>query len=93
MYPLTLIRISKNRKIDVELKNNEIYEGSLIECDLMMNMHLKNVSVKTTDGRTYFLLDCFLKGSLVKYVKLNPGIMNVQDVMQKRSKTKKKQVK
>ncbi|KAK1349009.1 putative U6 snRNA-associated Sm-like protein [Hamiltosporidium tvaerminnensis] len=89
MYPLTLIRISKGKNIEVELKNNDIYEGQLIECDLLMNMHLSTVVVKSLSKDPYFLEDCFLKGSVIKFVKLKENAMNKQEILEKRSQKNK----
>lgn len=92
MYPLTLIRISKNKKIRVELKNNELYEGTLSGCDLMMNMCLKNVNVKKHDEPTYFILECYLKGSAIKHVELNKDVLNVQGTLEVQEKKRKGKV-
>lgn len=92
MYPLTLIRISKNKKIKVELKNNESYEGTLEGCDLMMNMCLKNVTIKILEVPTFFILECYIKGSAIKHVKLSKEVLNVQGSLEVSEKKKKKNV-
>lgn len=84
MYPLTLIRMSKGKKIEVELKNNEIYEGILKGCDLLMNMCLKNVNVKTRENSSFFLAECYIKGSVIKHVKLSKKVFEIQKNLESR---------
>lgn len=78
MYPVTLIRISKGKKIEVEMKNDDIITGKLIICDLYMNMRIKNAVLTTRDSTTNFK-ECFIKGSLVKCIKLNKKLLKIQE--------------
>lgn len=89
MYPLTLIRISKHKKVYVEIKNNDIYEGILVGCDLLMNMNLKNVTVNKNREDAIFLNDVYLKGSVIKHIRLENEVMDIQKKLEKRIKNKK----
>ncbi|KAM0686568.1 hypothetical protein COBT_002208 [Conglomerata obtusa] len=89
MYPLTLIRISKGKTIEIETKNNETYAGILSGCDLLMNLNLKNVTVVTQKDETYFLKECYLKGAIIKCVKLNKDVLDVQKKLESRERQKK----
>ncbi|EJW01770.1 hypothetical protein EDEG_00361 [Edhazardia aedis USNM 41457] len=92
MYPLTLIRISKGKKVVVELKNNDVYEGLLKGCDLSMNLFLKNVSVTKTflqckEGfEPEYLQECYLKGSVIKHIRLHNEVLNVQSNLETKGK-------
>lgn len=83
MHPLTLIRISRGSKINVCLKNDDIYEGVLIKCDLSMNINLFNVLVTTSTGSCFYA-ECFVRGSFIKHFKVRNSIMDVQKRLGKR---------
>lgn len=85
MYPLTCIRISKNKKISVELKNSKVYEGTLIGCDFNMNIHLKNVILKSLEDR-FYLAETYIRGSTIKHIKLNENILQMQSKFEKNKK-------
>lgn len=78
MYPVTLIRISKNRKIEICMKNGDIIRGRLIICDLYMNMRLKDVTLVSGETEKYFV-QSFVKGSFIKTVSLPPDVLDIQD--------------
>ncbi|ELA47892.1 hypothetical protein VCUG_00612 [Vavraia culicis subsp. floridensis] len=83
MYPVTLVRISKGSTIDVELKNNDTYRGTLVACDLLMNLRLRNVRLVNGDGEKDFS-ECILRGSAVKHIKLNNKVLYVQEMVEKK---------
>lgn len=89
MYPLTLIRISKNKKLLIETKNNDTYEGILLGCDLLMNMNMKNVTVNKNKDNAIFLHDVYIKGSVIKHIKLENEVMEIQKKLEKKVKNKK----
>lgn len=83
MYPVTLVRISRGSVIDVELKNNDTYRGTLIACDLLMNLRLKNVRFGSmSEEREY--AECILRGAAVKHIKLNNKVLYVQELVEKK---------
>lgn len=85
MYPLTLIRISKGKKLKLELKNGDLYEGTCIKCDLYMNLCLNNVKV-TSGNEKYSYTECFIKGSQIKYFDVPKSLMDVQEKHNKKNK-------
>lgn len=85
MYPLTLIRISKGTRICIEMKNGDTYEGTLIKCDLNMNINLFNVLVTTSNG-SWFYAECFVRGSFVKHFRIKNSVMDVQGRIVKRER-------
>lgn len=89
MYPVTLIRVSRNKKVIVELKNNDIYEGILRDCDLLMNMKLTEVYIKGDSGG-FYANECNLTGSFIKNVRLKDDIFHIQKQLEKRTKKKNK---
>ena len=82
MYPLTLIRLSRNNVITMELKDRQIVSGFLLKCDVAMNMHLQNATIEKTTGEKFFLKQCFLKGQNVKLVKIEPKILGKQHLFE-----------
>lgn len=78
MYPLTLLRISRNKIVELELKNDDSVRGLLHRCDMLMNLHLKSVTIERSDGSSWFINECYLRGSSIKYVKLNSNILLLQ---------------
>lgn len=89
MYPVTLIRISKNQPLIVEMKTNDIFKGTLASCDLYMNLHLKDViyTDNTSEQNEIYYKECILRGNLVKRIKLNNKILFVQNIVEKRKRT------
>lgn len=77
MYPVTLIRVSRNKKITIELKNNEIFDGTMVDCDMLMNIYLKDVNFRTEKGN-FFVKEVLLKGSFIKSIKLDVSVLEVQ---------------
>jgi U6 snRNA-associated Sm-like protein LSm4 len=75
MYPLTLLRISRNKVIELELKNNDSVSGLLYKCDMGMNLHLKNVTIMKEGGASLYINDCYLKGSSIKLARLDPKVL------------------
>lgn len=88
MYPVTLIRISKNQNLVIEMKTNDFYTGVLVFCDLYMNLHLRNVTYRdsTPEQNEIKYKECILRGNSIKKIKLNNKILFVQDIVEKRKK-------
>lgn len=47
MLPLTLITAAKGQAMLIELKNGDTYNGRLVQCNMFMNILLKDV-IRTT---------------------------------------------
>jgi U6 snRNA-associated Sm-like protein LSm4 len=75
MYPLTLLRISRNKIVELELKNNDSVSGLLHKCDMAMNLHMKNVTIMKESGTSLYIDECYLKGSSIKLAKLDPKVL------------------
>lgn len=75
MYPLTLIRISRNKIVEFELKNNDQLRGLLHRCDMAMNLHLRNVTIEKVNGKSVFINECYLKGTSIKLARLESKLL------------------
>lgn len=61
----------------VELKNGETYNGELINCDLWMNLTLKNVIQLSADGEKFLLIpEIYIRGMHIKYLRMPEEIMD-----------------
>jgi len=87
MYPLTLIKLSKGKKIMLELKDKQIVTGVLQLCDIAMNLHLKNVVIEDQQGKKRLVKECFLKGQNINYVKIDPRVLEKQYLFEKNSQS------
>ncbi len=83
MYPLTLIKLSKNKIIKIVLKDGQVITGKLVLCDVAMNMHLKSVTVEKPDGVKFEVNECYLKGQNVNYVQIDPKVLGMQHIFNK----------
>ena len=83
MYPLTLIRQSRKKSVRVEMRGDEVVTGYLVKCDVAMNMHLLNATVKTASGSEYFTRECYLRGTSIRMVSIDPRIMELQYLYEK----------
>lgn len=43
MLPLSLLKATENQPMLIELKNGDTYNGSLVSCNIFMNICLKDV--------------------------------------------------
>ncbi|KAJ3444079.1 small nuclear ribonucleoprotein sm d3 [Anaeramoeba flamelloides] len=66
--PLKLLHESEGFVVTVELKNNEIYRGHLVQGEDNMNMELINVTLVSTNGQSSTLEKVYIRGSLVKFI-------------------------
>lgn len=80
MYPLTLIRLSRNRKLSITLADEQKVIGQLLKCDIAMNLHLQNVIVTKQDGTNYTAKECYLRGQNIKFIKIDHKIMEKQSL-------------
>ncbi|RQX70427.1 LSM domain-containing protein [Toxoplasma gondii CAST] len=74
--PLTLLRAAQNRPMMVELKSGETYSGLLASCDGFMNLHLKDSVCTSKDGERFWKLsECYIRGNMVKYIRLQDEVL------------------
>lgn len=78
MYPLTLIRLSRKRKIALTLADERTVTGYLAKCDVAMNLHLQNATITCPDGVSSFAKEVYLRGQNIKFVKIDHRIMERQ---------------
>ncbi len=67
--PIKLLHEAEALKVQVELKNGEIYRGTLLSSEDNMNCHLSKVTMTQRDGQVNFILMCshelYNEGSIV----------------------------
>ena len=71
----TFFKTLVGKEITVELKNNLLIQGTLTSVDQFLNVKLDNISVPDPDKYPQFLSikNCFIRGSVVRYIHLPPG--------------------
>lgn len=83
MYPLTLIKFSKNKLVTISLKDGQRVSGILLQCDMAMNMHLLNVTIHKLNGDCLTTKQCLLRGQSLKIVKIDTKILQKQYLFDK----------
>ena len=68
------------REIAVELKNDVVLTGTLHSVDQYLNIKLTSVKVVNQDRypQLVALKNCFIRGSVVRYVQINPSDVNTE---------------
>ncbi|ORD93957.1 LSM4 [Enterospora canceri] len=79
MYPSTLIRLNRKNTVYVELKNSTKVTGFMLNCDVAMNMHIKNAEIEDRSGKTK-VSEMYLRGQSIKLVKLHTWVMSKQEM-------------
>lgn len=64
----------------MELKNDVVLTGNLHSVDQYLNIKLTNVSVVNKDKYPQLtsLKNCFIRGSVVRYVQINPNDVDAE---------------
>ncbi|AMD20455.1 HDL289Wp [Eremothecium sinecaudum] len=75
MLPLYLLTNAKGQEMFIELKNGETIEGKLTNVDNWMNLTLSNV-IHTASDQSLQLPEIYLRGSFIKYIKLQDDIID-----------------
>mmetsp|Transcript_17162 Transcript_17162/g.28066 ORF Transcript_17162/g.28066 Transcript_17162/m.28066 type:complete len:99 (-) Transcript_17162:299-595(-) len=80
------------KEIAVELKNDVVLTGTLHSVDQYLNIKLTNVSVVNENRYPQLtaLKNCFIRGSVVRYVQINPSDVDtelLQDATRKENST------
>ncbi|EYU46761.1 hypothetical protein MIMGU_mgv1a022605mg [Erythranthe guttata] len=69
MLPLLLLETVQGHPMLVELKNRETYNGHLVNCDTLMNIHLREVICTSKDGDRFWRNpECYIRGNTIKYL-------------------------
>ena len=66
--PIKLLHESEKFKVTVELKNGEVYRGTLLSAEDNMNCHLSKVTMTQRDGqvkRVFVCALCFHRFTLI----------------------------
>ena len=68
------------KEIAVELKNDVVLTGTLHSVDQYLNIKLTNVSVVNQNRYPQLtaLKNCFIRGSVVRYVQINPSDVDTE---------------
>eukprot|EP00960_Hanusia_phi_P055585 763007-Hanusia_phi.AAC.3 len=81
MLPLSLLRAGKDNPMVqlVELKNGETYNGILINCDIWMNLSLRDVvcTSRVRDGDKFWKIpECYIRGNNIKYLRVPDEVID-----------------
>lgn len=68
--PIKLLHEGEGLTVTVELKNGEIYRGTLSVAEDSMNCQMTSVTMTARDGRVSKLEHVYLRGSHIKFVVL-----------------------
>jgi U6 snRNA-associated Sm-like protein LSm2 len=68
------------KEIAVELKNDVVLTGTLHSVDQYLNIKLTNVSIVNENRYPQLtaLKNCFIRGSVVRYVQINPSDVDTE---------------
>ncbi|KAL0481106.1 U6 snRNA-associated Sm-like protein LSm4 [Acrasis kona] len=90
MLPLTLLKGAQTTQMMVELKNGETFNGTLVNCDSWMNLNLKDVVCTSRDGTSFYQMpECYVRGNLVKYIRVSDDILTQVSEEAKKERTPK----
>lgn len=78
MYPLTLVRLSRKRKISVQLNDGSTVTGQLLDTDVAMNIRLRDSTIAYPDGRSVFARTCLVRGQSICFVRTDHKLMEKQ---------------
>ena len=68
----------------VDTKNGDSYEGTLIGCDLFMNLKLSHVIITSQAGKFARCEEVFIRGNNVKSIQFSPEVLEKHLVEVKR---------
>ncbi|EDO06217.1 putative u6 snRNA-associated sm-like protein Lsm2 [Babesia bovis T2Bo] len=74
----------KGASVTVELKNDLQLTGRLHAVDQYLNFKLSNVTASDTERYPHLLsvVNCFVRGSVVRYVYLNSSDVNTEELQE-----------
>jgi U6 snRNA-associated Sm-like protein LSm4 len=77
MLPLGLLNAARRQAVLVEVKSGETFNGTLLACDVWMNIRLGDVVRTDADGvRCHALREVLVRGSAVKCVRLPDNVID-----------------
>ncbi|MCS7125985.1 MAG: hypothetical protein NZ929_03650 [Aigarchaeota archaeon] len=71
--PLLLITKYLNRSIKVTLKNDLMYEGTVVECDSYMNLVIEKAVEYQDNNKKAMYPRILIRGNNIMYIQLIPG--------------------
>ncbi|MEN2974879.1 MAG: LSM domain-containing protein [Candidatus Caldarchaeales archaeon] len=71
--PLLLITKYLNRSIKVTLKNDLIYEGTVVDCDSYMNLVIEKAVEYQDNSKRAIYPRILIRGNNIMYIQLIPG--------------------
>ncbi|KYQ89099.1 LSM domain-containing protein [Tieghemostelium lacteum] len=74
--PVKILHEADGHTITLELKNGELYRGTLVESEDNMNCKMKDITVTGRDGKTSHMEFCYLRGSKIRFFILPDMLKN-----------------
>lgn len=68
--PLKLMKKFLNRRVEIEMKNGEVYTGSLLSVDDNLSVSLRDATGIELSGKTVELKAAYIRGPMIELVKL-----------------------
>ncbi|CAI7745532.1 unnamed protein product [Closterium sp. NIES-53] len=66
--PVKLLHEAQGHVVTIELKNGELYRGTLTDCEDNWNCQMDNITFTAKDGKVLQLEHVFIRGSFVRFV-------------------------
>lgn len=71
--PLSAMMKHVNREVRVTLKNNSVYEGTMVDCDSYMNMVMEKAVEFGKDNKKVQYSNVLIRGNNIVYIQLFYG--------------------
>ena len=78
MYPMTLLKFSRYRRITLELSSGVKVAGKLMQVDPAMNLHIQNPVYTMQDGRKASTQECYIRGPAIRFIRVDYKLMRKQ---------------
>jgi len=93
MILFSMFKTLVGKEICIELKNDVVLTGTLLSVDQYLNVKLANVNVVEAERYPQLaaLKNCFIRGSVVRYIQIPSGEIDtelLQDAARKESMSK-----
>ncbi|ORZ36560.1 hypothetical protein BCR44DRAFT_1388953 [Catenaria anguillulae PL171] len=76
MFPLSLLNAAEGHPVRVELKNGESFNGTMVQCDNLMNLTLNDVLITSAEGdRFWNLKEAYIRGAQIKFLHLPDEVL------------------
>ncbi|CAD7924525.1 unnamed protein product [Amoebophrya sp. A25] len=87
-YKYFLKLAEQQAEVTVELKNDLQVKGKIVAVDQFLNIRLNNVSCSDPEKFPYLLSlkNCFIRGSVLRYVHLNPSDVDTAELAEETKK-------